>query len=73
MELHIRSFKSYNYRSVYKIIEFKDNCIYKTEFIGYIHKNDKSKYPPDEYSLSSLSTDITQGMFTKLDPYLSTN
>ena len=49
-------------RSVYKIIEYRDGCIYKTKFIGYIACKPDYKLLTDSpnYQIGSVSTTITR-------------
>lgn len=71
MEKVIPSYKSCYYNSVWQIIEWKNDCIFKTKFIGYISNEDKNKYPVNDFVLSSISTKLIKNEFCILKPYLS--
>lgn len=67
----IKSFKSCYYCEVWKILKWKDNCIYKTKSIGFIHKDDIKKYPSNEFVFSPISTKLIETDKCTLTPYLS--
>lgn len=68
MKYSMRSYNSYKYREVWKILEWKDGYVWKVKPIGYIHRDLESSLPKD-YEASSVSTSMTQGMFCHLEPY----
>ena len=69
--IEIPSFKAFHYRQVWEITEIRNNCIYKTKPVGYIHVNDIVKYPTTKYVVSSISTGLLAGAVCVLSPYLS--
>lgn len=72
MKLIINAYNSFKYKELYEITEWKEACIYKTESIGFIKSTDYThpKVDNKKYVLGSISTSLTGGMFTTLDPYL---
>lgn len=62
MKITDRCYNGYKYNSVYKITEMRDNCIFKTAFIGYAKTTDIEKY-----CLSSLSTKLLKGTNFTID------
>lgn len=66
MKITIPSYKSYQYKEVWKITEWKDGYIYKTEKTGKYIKT-KRYLNPHKYILASLSTDLTNQETIELD------
>ena len=60
MKTKIPGWKACYYREVYKILQLKDGCIYKTESIGFIHMGDIEKYPWDKFTLSNIPTRLSK-------------
>jgi|WetSurMetagenome_2_1015567.scaffolds.fasta_scaffold01396_35 hypothetical protein len=56
----VKGFMSFQYRQVYKILQWKDGCIYKTKSIGYIKAEDEDKLDAEKYVCGSLSTTQTK-------------
>jgi len=50
----------WNLRSVYKITEWKNGCIYRTRSVGYIICLSDYKFLNDSATLNSVSTSITR-------------
>jgi hypothetical protein len=55
----IKSYKSFMYCEVYKVTEWKDGAIYKTEHLGFIESKDANKLPYWCIT-SSISTKLTK-------------
>lgn len=56
----IKSYDSFQYRSVWKILEMKDGCIFRTENTNlFIRAEDESRLPSN-YKTSSISTSLTK-------------
>lgn len=56
----IQSYDSFLYRSVWKILEIKDGCIFRTENTNlFIRAEDVSRLPSN-YTVSSISTKLTK-------------
>ena len=70
IKITINSYNSYKYSGLYKITQFKDGCVWKTKFEGFISNKDKIKYPRDLYIFSSISTKLTKDDFCTLKPFI---
>jgi tRNA pseudouridine-54 N-methylase len=56
----IPAWQSFMYSEVWKVLQRKDGCIYKTEKTGlYVHNDDANKLSED-YITSSVSTKLTE-------------
>ena len=71
MKLTIRSCDSHKFSELHRITQWRDDCIFMTEFEGFILNTDKAKYPTDLYTTTSISTKITRGRFCTLDPFIT--
>lgn len=65
--MKIPSWKAFEYVSVYRILEMKDGCVYKTQFKGYAHK-DRVRQPDETYA--GISTKLTSQDECDLVPFL---
>ena len=59
-EITIPGWKTFLYSAVSKVVEERDGCIFKTEFLGYTHNKNLDKYPPPDFTISSISTNLTK-------------
>ena len=65
----IYSYDSYQYNQVYKILEMKDDCVWKTKSLGFIHRDEQKNYK--DCVFSSISTHLTgKGVHCTLYPYI---
>lgn len=69
--IEIPSHLAFRYRQVWLITEIRNNCIYKTKPIGFIHVDDIPDFNDhSKYVLSSLSTGLIAGSHCILEPYI---
>lgn len=69
-KLTIPSHESHKFSQVWETTEWRDGYSYKVKSIGYILTENKENYPPDKYTLSSISTTLTRGRYCTLHPFL---
>jgi hypothetical protein len=74
MKITIESYNSFNFHEIWLVTEFRDGCVYKTVPVGFVPHRDLDLWlkadGPDTYIESSISTKLTEGRYTILDPFL---
>jgi len=58
MIITLKSHQAYLYQAIYRIVSFKDGCIYKTRFLGHAHRS--YIWDPDKFVTSSISTKLLE-------------
>lgn len=64
MKVTFPNWRCFEYNEVFRITEFKDGCVYKTQRVGFCHQSRPKK---DGEVYSSLSTSITKEKEITLD------
>ena len=64
MKVKIPTWKSFQYVEVFKILEMRDDCVYRTESLGFA-KADRAKKDDEIYA--SISTFLLKEDFVELD------
>lgn len=56
----VQNYNSFNYNELWEIIEWKDNCVYKTKRIGFMKTKNEDIVNKERFILCPLSTSLTK-------------
>ena len=70
MKIRIPSYRSSEYVQVYKILEFRDGCIFRSENTGkFIERDKATKLDKTKFTTTSILTELTKQDFIEMEMF----